>query len=109
MSIRAYKVKKIEYEISESFNLWHDRELMNILEESSNFYTRLDDDCSGFTEILDNEFNEIKENLEEVIDGLESCKTCQKERKEKAEHYKEVLKEMEEEIKKEGYIRYYCF
>ncbi|MBM3703018.1 MAG: hypothetical protein FJW63_08550 [Actinobacteria bacterium] len=108
MSIRAHKVLRLEYN-GESFNLWHDDELMSILEESSNFYLRLDNDCCGVTEILDSDFDEIKEKLEEVIDGLENCKTFQPERKEKAEHYKEVLKEMEEEIKKEGYIRYYCF
>jgi hypothetical protein len=109
MSIRAHKVKIIEYEHFESFNLWHDEELMSILEECSNFFLRLDNDLCGVTEILDNEFVDIKEKLEEVIDGLEKCKTCQPERKEKADNYKKILTEMEEGIKKEGYIRYYCF
>lgn len=108
MSIRAHKVLKLEYN-GESFNLWNDEELLSILEESSNFYLRLDNDCCGVTEILDIEFDEIKEKLEEVIDGLENVKLGQPESREKAEHYREVLKEMEEEIKKEGYIRYYCF
>jgi hypothetical protein len=37
VSIRAYRVNKIEIERSSSFNLWHDDELMDFLEKNDCF------------------------------------------------------------------------
>ena len=106
MSRNAYRVIRIVTVKSPSFNLSYDEELVNILEESANIYDSLNSYGNGIVDILDDEFKEVKEKLEEVIDGLEKCKTCQPERKERVKDYKKVLAEMEREIKKEGYISY---
>ena len=109
MSRNAYRVKKIVTAKSPSFNLSYDEELVNILQESTDFLLTLNSYGNGIIEITEKEFKEVKENLEEVIDGLEGTKTCQPERKEKAKVYRKVLAEMKREIKKEGYISYEIF
>jgi len=109
MSRNAYRVIRIVTAKSPSFNLFHDKELVNILQESTDFDLTLNYYGNGIVEISEKEFKEVKENLEEVIDGLENVKTCQPERKERAEGYKKVLAEMEREIEKEGYISYEIF
>ena len=50
MSVRAYRINKIESEQNASFNLWHDTELMEFL-ESNGMYNTLNDDGNGTIEI----------------------------------------------------------
>ena len=106
MSRKAYRVKKILIAKSPSFNLSYDDELVSILQESANFGDSLNSYGNGIFDILDEEFKEVKEKLEELIDGLESTKTNQLRNSEKAKCYRKVLAEMEREIVKEGYISY---
>lgn len=106
MSRNAYRIIRIVTAKSPSFNLPYHDELVNILQESANSDDSLNSYGAGVVDILDEEFKEVKDKLEEVIDGLENTKTCQPERKEKAKCYRKVLAEMEREIAKEGYISY---
>jgi len=51
MSIRAYRVIKIEHAESDSFNLWHDEELRDFFDRNYDFYGSLNDDCCGISEL----------------------------------------------------------
>jgi hypothetical protein len=52
MSISANRIIKIEVEESyNSFNLWHDRKLMDFLDTEADFFSRLSDDGAGVSEI----------------------------------------------------------
>jgi len=106
MSRNAYRVKKILTYKYPSFNLSHDDELVNILEECTDFYENLNSHGNGIMEITEREFKEVKEKLEEVIGGLNGTRTNQPENREKAKCYRKVLAEMKKAIKKEGYISY---
>jgi len=106
MSRNAYRVRRIVTVKSPSFNLSYDEELVEILEESTDFNFTLNNYGNGIVEVTDREFKEVRERLEEVICGLKSTKTNQPENREKAICYRKVLAEMEKEIAKEGYISY---
>ena len=51
MSVRAYLVKEIKFADGASFNLWHDEAVMDWLEGNTDFYSRLNGDGNGMTEI----------------------------------------------------------
>jgi hypothetical protein len=52
MSISANRIIEIKVEESyNSFNLWHDRKLMDFLDEEANFFSRLSDDGAGVSEV----------------------------------------------------------
>jgi hypothetical protein len=50
MSVRAYKVIEIKHEEGESFNLWHDTDVMDFLENEGCLSTLNSDGC-GFIAI----------------------------------------------------------
>ena len=79
MSIRAHIVKKIEYD-GELFNLWHDTDLLAVL-EAEGITETLDADGAGLMEIptsLLEEFLEynpghpLTENIQRAIDTAKS-------------------------------------
>jgi len=109
MSIRAHRVKNIDCSRRETFNINHDEELLNILGDYTSFHNSLNDDGSGIGEILDVEFDNVKEALEKVINNLKTTNNDKIENKEKVEHYRKVLTEMETFIARDGYIQYYCY
>lgn len=51
MSVRAHRVIRIEYATYASFNLWHDRDLVEFLEGEWYFYEKLDSGGGGMVEI----------------------------------------------------------
>ena len=52
MSVSANRIIKIEIEETyNSFNLWHDRKLMDFLDKEANFFSRLSDDGAGVSEV----------------------------------------------------------
>jgi len=104
VSLRAYRVKRIDTEDFETFNLSYHCELVSILEEETDFLDTLNSYGTGIMEIRDNEFKGVKEKLEEVIDGLKNTKTNQPENFNKAEEYRNILNKIERHIKKDGYI-----
>jgi len=88
MSVRAYRVKQIDFEDSESFNLWHDRKLMDFLDREYDFSGSLNGG-SGMVELPIKALKEaIKLDLgEDTVKALQrDIEACQDE-----------------------YITYYCF
>ncbi len=104
MSRNAYRVKKIVTAKSPSFNLYHDKELLSIIEQYTDFYDTLNSYGNGIIEVTGKEFEEVKEKIEELIEGLKSTKTSQN--RNKAKFYKKVLAEMKREIANKGCISY---
>ena len=52
MSVSAKRIIKIEIEENYStFNLWHDRKLMDFLDSEADFFSRLSDDGNGISEV----------------------------------------------------------
>ena len=52
MSVSANRIIEIKVEESyNSFNLWHDRKLMDFLDTEANFFSRLSDDGAGVSEV----------------------------------------------------------
>lgn len=50
MSVRAYRINKIEQEQNSSFNLWHDTELLEFF-ESKDIYDAREQDGGGYIEV----------------------------------------------------------
>ena len=88
MSIRAYRINKIDHEQAPSFNLWHNTDFMEFIGDLPG----LNDDNSGVTEVS-------LEQLEEYI----------------ALHPDDdINKELKADIEwaianKTDYVQYYCF
>lgn len=93
MSVRAYKVKKIDTELSDTFNLWHDDELMDII--GSHINEDLNADGAGLIWINKNEAEQwIKEAKKQKVSKDTMAKL------------KAILKDTDNDS--EG-IHYYCF
>lgn len=93
MSVRAYRINKIDYENDSSFNLWHDEKLMNFLDENYGCYDTL---IEG-TGIMDLQVEALEKALENKTElNLD----------------KWIVKMLKKDIKwakeKGGYIQYYC-
>ena len=90
MSVRAYRVTKIEYEHPDSFNLWHDDELMGFLDKN---------DCLGSLNSNSWGILEIPtEVLQEAIDTVHM-----------PEETKNSLRKDIAACLQQGYVTYYCF
>jgi len=90
MSVRAYRVKRIEHEQSDSFNLWHDEGLVKFLEEKG-CLSQLNDDLGGLIEIP---IDVLKEALQKVNMSEETRISISKDI--------EICQDA-------GYVTYYCF
>ena len=51
MSVRAYRIIEIKTEENPSFNLWHDHNLRNFLDEDGELYSHLASDGTGMAEV----------------------------------------------------------
>ena len=64
MSVRAHRVKEIFFD-GESFNLWHDQEIVDYL-ENNGLLEQLNTDMSGFIEIsvedIENMLNIVRDD-----------------------------------------------
>ena len=95
MSVRAYKIKKLQFEKIESFNITHDDEIVEWLERNGNL-DPLDLDGCGIIEISKEDFLKMKEDLKDSQN----------------ENTKEALKSIEDDFIKSSmpdYVMYYCF
>jgi hypothetical protein len=93
MSVRAYKVIKIDHYTPNTFNLWQDKELMDFLNKEANIFDQLNEDAVGIVEI---DADILERALEEVkLD----------------ERTYNALKSDIEEAKRDGeeFISYYCY
>lgn len=93
MSVRAHRVIKIEWAKPESFNLWHDDDLVDFLDKELGLYEILNEDNTGLVEIP-------TDILEKAIKEVSM-----------ADNTKSSLQEDIEAAKKAGdsYVTYYCF
>ena len=91
MSVRAYRITKLEYDKQPAFNLWNDEELMRFL---SSYMDTLDDFGSGYLEFSQKVLEEILEEAEEAKASKETCDT---------------LRQMIEDAKLTGWVKYWCF
>jgi hypothetical protein len=51
MSVRAYRLIEIKTEDTPSFNLWHDHNLRNFIDEDGELYSHLASDGTGIAEV----------------------------------------------------------
>ena len=93
MSIRAYRVIKIEYEKIASFNVSHDEKLRDFFDTEYNFFSSLNADGCGMVELP-------VEALEEALQEVEV-----------EDDVREALKKDIEAARKAGdeYVTYDCF
>lgn len=94
MSVRAYRVIKIETAKPNSFNLWHDDKLVNFLDHNYGFFEGMNEN-SGLTEVPVEGLREALANPELELD----------------EDVIEALKRDIEAADQEGneYVQYYCY
>ena len=91
MSVRAYRVNKIEHEESDTFNLWHDDKLIDFLDSECNFFAGLTNEGTGLVEVP---VEALRKAVEEVaID----------------EELKEAIQRDIEACRDDGYVTYYCY
>ena len=43
MSVRAYRINKIDFDKSETFNLWHDEKLVKFFDEEYGFFETMNE------------------------------------------------------------------
>jgi hypothetical protein len=92
MSVRAYRVIKIEHAQPNTFNLWHDDKLVEFFDNEYGFYETLNEG-TGLAEL--------------PIEALERALT----EVPMDEELKEALQKDIEACREEGesYVRYYCY
>jgi len=95
MSVRAYRIKRIDYCQSESFNLWHHSKLTEFLQDEYSIFDNLNEGSGIFeipTSILKKAVKQAKRlELENWV-------------------VKQLEKDIEwGDIKNSGYVSYYCF
>jgi len=94
MSIRAHRVEEIKVK-GESFNLWHDRSVVDWLMANTSFFDSLNFDCFGLTEVsIDN----LKRMLSEIGDEIDP----------------DIREAIEEDIRVslergDEFVSYYCY
>lgn len=89
MSVRAYKIIKMEYSQDPSFNMWHDTEINDWLADGGYLDSY---DGGGIIELP-------KVSIKELIEYLKD-----------KDEYKEVIKQLKQDINtKDEYISYMCF
>jgi hypothetical protein len=101
MSVRAYRINKIDFEKSETFNLWHD-EFVRDFFESEGFFENFSD-SGGIGDIS-----------VEALKDLSILLTKKIEKEENKEYWQSLKKSIDKDIKwaeerDEEYVFYYCF
>ena len=91
MSVRAYRVTRIQHERDSTFNLWHDDKLMDFLNTEYGFYEGLSNDGTGLVELP---IEALQEALEKV--GMDK-------------ELKEAIQKDIEACRDNGYVTYYCY
>ena len=81
MSVRAYRVNKIEHEESDSFNLWHDDKLVDFLDREYGFFVGLTSEGTGLVEVPVEALQKALEKLEledevrkALTEDIEACR-----------------------------------
>ena len=90
MSVRAYRVTKIEHEESDTFNLWQDEKLMEFLDSEYGFYEQTTEG-RGLVDVT-------VEALQEALERVEL-----------ADELREAIQKDIEACREQGYVTYYCY
>ena len=92
MSVRAYRVIKIEHAEPNTFNLWHDEKLVEFLDREYGFFEGLNE-SGGLTQVpveaLERALKEVSIDNDLKEDLTKDIEACRKEGEE--------------------YVQYYCF
>jgi len=91
MSVRAYRVTKIEHEPLSTFNLWHDNKLVDFLDRKYGFSERLSNSGISLVELP-------IEALQEALENVEMD-----------EELREAIRKDIAACQAEGYVTYSCF
>jgi hypothetical protein len=98
MSVRAHRAI-IRYDLEETFNLWHDRAFMELLEEAGCLRTL--NDGGGYLEISEESLAQIEERFRAIESELSD---------EDRETTREILERVRKHVKDgDGFARYWCF
>ena len=99
MSVRAYRINKIDHEKDNTFNLWHDDEIMKVFEEHG-FYDTMTEG-SGIGDLP----------LEALEEALIAIKKSNELKVEDKKWLTNAIKKDIKWMKKNGdnYISYYCY
>jgi hypothetical protein len=94
MSVRAYKIIQMSYEHTETFNLWHDEELVTLLDPVIPDYFH--SESGGYLEFRQEDLEEVWQKAVETTVSKETC---------------ELLQQMIADAKKSefGWVKYWCF
>lgn len=96
MSVRAYKINKIDFEQKETFNLWHCDSIREWLIGNGCYETMNDDGC-GIMDVSRAHIQEVlKDKKEQESLGFDK------------EDIK-ILKQMLKDCGENDYVQYYCF
>ena len=90
MSVRAYRVTKIEHEEADTFNLWHDDKLVDFLDSEYGFHEQLTEG-GGLVDVT-------VEALQEALEKVEM-----------EDELREVIQKDIEACREQGYVTYYCY
>lgn len=91
MSVRAYRVIEIKTEKNESFNLWHDDDLMEWLRANAPIDDQLNGDGAGLIEI----------SVEDMGKALSELAI--------KDYRREAIQNDIDASKDTGFIQYYCY
>jgi len=95
MSIRAHRVIEIKTDGEDSFNLWHEDEIVVWLEKNTSFFSPLNEDSCGLTNVSVEDLKTMLSEIGGKIDG-------------------DVKEAIEKDIKfaeeqRDEYLKYYCY
>lgn len=96
MSVRAYKIISLIYEDEETFNLWHDKEIVELLEIDKNYSWVFDH--GGIIMITKDDLELAKEKIH-----------YKKYSKQQLEWIMEIINKIEKDLGNNDYIQYYCY
>lgn len=88
MSVRAYKIKKIDHNNEPTFNLWHNEEIWDLLDLANS--SGLNDDGCGIITIM-------KSEAEEAVANVKNPQSFA------------VLQKIIEDCGDKDYVEYYCY
>lgn len=111
MSVRAYKIIKIERESIPSFSLWNDDDVIELLDDNLLITDQTDEaggiielKCNEFRDWYENEWEEIKEEIDSRGGDIGELATNQ----DFIKRAEEIFIQLLQDAKDEEYIQYYC-
>ncbi|MEB3215570.1 MAG: hypothetical protein VKN72_04805 [Nostocales cyanobacterium 94392] len=106
MSVRAYRVNRIDYEEDDSFNLWHDIEFMVFVNQQEN----IPDYISNEGGLISISIETLKEAVKKIQGGKIVSGELPDNKKYKKYFIDKLLADISSAEKRgDYYVQYYCF